>query len=1015
METQTQKPKRKYQKREPKRAKKMQQPKEKKKWTQEQQAIFKTAKKGNSLVIQACAGAGKTSVALEMAHSNPDKKYLLLTYNNHLANDVKEKVGDLNNFNVFTFHGFGERYYPCGVFTDSDLEKIIANRMCPKEIEMDEYGDEHGGIPEYDVIIIDETQDMKLIFFRFVYKFMMDMVRQRIDSGDLKPSQIVVMGDVRQCIYEYNGADPRFLTFADQIWAQHPILHLGHEVFEGGFEEYSDTHLADHSDAHLADKTETKTETKKKTTKKAEKIKIEKMTMSYTNRCSPQICKYVNQAMYGHEVIHPNMENTSVAESKYPVTHHCKYNNSRICNIIDDVYRLILECITAGYLPGQIAILAYRVKSNYLMNDIANRLLIHNRNQSGNGIVCPYYFPNKEKQESMDRKVIHNKICFSSIHSSKGLEFDVVFLLDFDASYYYNEFRNVENITDVCPNLLYVGATRALKRLYLFENLRNQNYFSYRVPFLKISRKEMLDNREFIRYQDDSDAMRFKVSQSVERDIVDWRENITRNLKIDKEWENKRNERLLAEKMAKKLELYESIVKSQTHAKEQSVAHSTSLSSCDSSEMLVLDDLEMPTLPPVLPDTDTEQDERKTIAINPSELIRRFDRVPQDQTLLEDWVEKMFEEVEEEELQAIPEFPDNITIFYRGMEITEDVSDLNGAALTLLLEEKLSKTHFRKRRRMIMNELKTQIEIYKDIKIWNEKAKETAKSIHAMIDENYEILKTEKNSAAFCLRALNIKNAISYNRFQRLEQISDYDWLTEDLVEACMDRFQGVVPGLGSKTVFERGLLDRKNEQGEWILVSMLAEKLQKRFDGGGGVASGKVEWWKEKALKICGFMDIQQKRTIWEIKCCENNTSEHKLQLLFYKCMLESLRQYLREHPLDCGWDSDVEEDGFLGEFSDEDEESESDEESKSDEDGDEGGDESGEWVEKKLASLTYDYHLFNVKKNVHVKIREEVDLNEVQDLIAMWIDNKFQDSVLEVLTDEQFLETCRTMVCDL
>jgi hypothetical protein len=188
----------------------------------------------------------------------------------------------------------------------------------------------------------------------------------------------------------------------------------------------------------------------------------------------------------------------------------------------------------------------------------------------------------------------------------------------------------------------------------------------------------------------------------------------------------------------------------------------------------------------------------------------------------------------------------------------------------------------------------------------------------------------------------------------------------------------------------------------------MLAEKLQKRFNdygGGGGVASGKVEWWKEKALKICGFMDIQQKRTIWEIKCCENNTSEHKLQLLFYKCMLESLRQYLREHPMDYGWDSDCdeEEDGFLGEFSDEESES-------GDGDGDDSED--GEWVEKKCARLTYDYHLFNVKKNVHVKIREEVDLSEVQDLIAMWIDNKFQDSVLEVLTDEQFLETCRTMV---
>ena len=948
-------PKRKYQKNE----KKMQP----KKWTQEQQAIFKTAKKGNSMVIQACAGAGKTSVALEMANINKEKTFLLLTYNNHLANDVKEKVGDLDNFEVYTFHGFGERYYPCGVFTDSDLEKIITNQLCPKET----------GIPDYDVIIIDETQDMKMIFFRFVYKFMMDIFRQRIATDNLKPTQIVVMGDERQCIYEYNGADSRFLTFADQIWKNHPILHLG-----------------------------------PKENKKSDKIKIEKMTMSYTNRCSKNICQYVNQVMYGYEVIHPNMENNSVADSKYPVTHHCKYNNSRICNIIDDVYSLIFECIASGYPPGKIAVLANRVKSNFIMNDIANRLLIHNRNQGENGIICPYYFPNKEKQESMDRKVIQNKICFSSIHSSKGLEFDVVFLLDFDASYYYNEFRNnLENISDTCPNLLYVGATRALKRLYLFENLKNQNYFSYRLPFLKMSRKEMLDNRDFLRYQDDSDAMRFKVSQSVERDIVDWRENITRNLKIDKEWENKRKERIMAEKMAKKLELYQA--QSQTllipTVTELHQTRTKSLSSCDSSDMLVLDDLE-PLLPPALMpfngEDSEEEDERKTESINPSELIRKFDRVQHDQVLLEDWVEKMFEEVEEEELEPIPNFPDNITIYYRGMEITEDVSDLNGSALTLLLEEKLSKAQFRKRKRSMMSELKYKIEEYKEIKIWNEKAKETSKSIHKMIDENYEKLKQEKNSSAFCLRALNLKNAISYNRFQRLEQISEYDWLTEELVEACIDRFKGVVPGLNSKTIFEKALLDRKNEKGEWILVSILSDHLQKRFDRTCVGKSEKAEWWKEKALKICGFMDIQQKRTIWEIKCCENNTTDHKLQLLFYKCMLESLRKYRRENPSSV-WDSDEEEED-LDDFSDSESESDCDSED-------------GEYVEKTEKNLNrdYDYHLFNVKKNVHVKIREEVDLEEVCELIALWIDNKYQDSVLEVLTDEQFLETCRNMVLEL
>jgi superfamily I DNA/RNA helicase len=68
--------------------------------------------------------------------------------------------------------------------------------------------------------------------------------------------------------------------------------------------------------------------------------------------------------------------------------------------------------------------------------------------------------------ENVDEKVIEGKVVFSTFHSVKGRQRKYVFIVGFDNSYYFKA-KNASK--EICPNTLYVGATRATDTLYLLE------------------------------------------------------------------------------------------------------------------------------------------------------------------------------------------------------------------------------------------------------------------------------------------------------------------------------------------------------------------------------------------------------------------------------------------------------------------------------------------------------------------------------------------------------------------
>jgi AAA domain len=147
----------------------------------------------NNLVINSVAGSGKTTVLLEICKRYPHQKNLLLTYNKRLQKETNEKIKKQNITNVeaYTIHAFCASVYGIPCNNDEGLKKIIEQELQPKLKK------------KYDRIIGDEFQDQTPLLFRIFCRIIDELKN---------PPLITIVGDNKQCIYKYDGADERFLT-----------------------------------------------------------------------------------------------------------------------------------------------------------------------------------------------------------------------------------------------------------------------------------------------------------------------------------------------------------------------------------------------------------------------------------------------------------------------------------------------------------------------------------------------------------------------------------------------------------------------------------------------------------------------------------------------------------------------------------------------------------------------------------------------------------------------------------
>jgi len=298
------------------------------KLSEEQQVILNNVLEGHNVIVDSCAGTGKTTLILSVAKALFTLSILQMTYNSMLRFEVKDRVSKsgIKNMKVHTFHSLAVRYYLPTSYTDTGIRYIILKDLPPIE-----------KIPKFDIFVLDEAQDMTFLYFQLMAKFARD-------SGN--PIQLLILGDYMQGLYEFKGADIRFLTFADILWENFKYL-------------------------------------------KSQEFRMCTMKMSY--RITNQMRDFVNNVMLGES----RME---ACRDGSPVNY---IRNSRM-NIERVVAAEICKLLDKGFLPEDIFVLGASVKGvNSNIRQLENTLVER-------GIPChvPMLENDKIDERVIDKKVV---------------------------------------------------------------------------------------------------------------------------------------------------------------------------------------------------------------------------------------------------------------------------------------------------------------------------------------------------------------------------------------------------------------------------------------------------------------------------------------------------------------------------------------------------------------------------------------------------------------------------------
>lgn len=169
----------------------------------EQQSIINCISNGFNVVVDSVAGSGKTTSCIHLAKSQygESKRILLLTYNSKLKLETRDRVNALGikNMEVHSYHAFNIKYYYPNDFTDEGITLVLQQGIHPIRPFV------------FDIILLDEQQDMTYLYFHFVKKILRD------NGGGIMP-QLCLFGDVNQNIYSFKGSDERYLTMSPTIF-----------------------------------------------------------------------------------------------------------------------------------------------------------------------------------------------------------------------------------------------------------------------------------------------------------------------------------------------------------------------------------------------------------------------------------------------------------------------------------------------------------------------------------------------------------------------------------------------------------------------------------------------------------------------------------------------------------------------------------------------------------------------------------------------------------------------------
>ena len=319
----------------------------------EQQNIINLLKEQNNVIVESVAGSGKTTTNLYIAKLFPESNILLLTYNAKLKIETRDRISNLNinNIETHSYHSFCVKYYNNKAYTDTEILNILVNNIkLLKTIN-------------YDIIILDELQDISPLYYKLICKIFKD---NKITA------KICILGDRYQTIYDFKGADSRYIIYASTLFNYNTY----------GWVE-------------------------------------SKLSQSY--RITFEMSEFINKCLLKEDRI---------------ISHKISHNKPQyiICDVFDDttdniIFIQVKKFLLLGYKPTDIFILAPSIKNDTnpvrKLENLIKQYIID----------IPVYVPSSD-DEKIDSDVLKNKLVFSTFHQAKGLERKIVIVYNFDDSYF---------------------------------------------------------------------------------------------------------------------------------------------------------------------------------------------------------------------------------------------------------------------------------------------------------------------------------------------------------------------------------------------------------------------------------------------------------------------------------------------------------------------------------------------------------------------------------------------------
>lgn len=261
------------------------------KYTHEQILIGEYLKNKNNIIVDAVAGSGKTTTINYIINLLNDKNILTILYSKFLKIETESRIFK-ENVDIKTIHGICQSSYGVNCSDDFGIKYILRNNL------------QYRG-KRYDIIIIDEAQDLTPLLVRVILKII----------SDSRAVNLLLLGDNRQCIYKFKGADERFLSLADRIFQSNMMWT--------------------------------------------------RLRLSETFRCSVPITNFINKCMLNENRLVSNRYDTIkpiyISKSAYVVGY--------------DINKIIDNYLKEGNTLNDIAILAYSVKGiKTPVNALANYL-----------------------------------------------------------------------------------------------------------------------------------------------------------------------------------------------------------------------------------------------------------------------------------------------------------------------------------------------------------------------------------------------------------------------------------------------------------------------------------------------------------------------------------------------------------------------------------------------------------------------------------------------------------------